>query len=269
MPLSLAAVKSHAAECAVLECISTPELLARALNCSPEAARAGLKFGVETGFFRPVPMPNLSNRLGYQPTPKALKLSVSPLQSCPKFHRCGLSPDSRLRGFLRGYVRFFAHPELSFLSALEQDQAICTPHSVPTLGYARALIGTDSAQMMHIFVPVLRAENPSNAVEIAALRWLPLLDAGRATLHFVAHGAAAAALADTLKSFTFAPVEHPASVELEALDAQIAADRSGLLAIKFASKRRELTAAVAAGGPAQAAAGAGYPWLAAAVEVAI
>jgi hypothetical protein len=268
MPLSLAAVKSHAAECAVLECISTPELLARALNCSPEAARAGLKFGAETGFFRPVPLPNLSNRLGYQPTLKALKLSISPLQSCPKFQRCGLPPDSRLRGFLRGYVRFSARPELSFFGALEQDLTVCTPNAVPTLGYSRALIGMDSAQHLHIFVPVLRAEHPSTAIELAALRWLPLLNTGRATLHFVAHGGTAAALTDALAGFTSTPAAHPAIAELVALDAQIAADRSGLLTIKSASKRRELTAAIAAAGPAQAAAGAGYSWLAAAVELA-
>lgn len=259
------AIKTHAVECAATECLSTPDLLASALDCPVETARAALKFGCDIGLFRPVPLPSLGGRIAFQPTPKALKRAGSDMPSCPKFHRCGQPPDARMRGFLRGFVRFSGRPELSFLGAQAQESEVCAPNSIPTLGYSRALIGLDLAQHLHIFTPVLRAENPAAAVELAALRWLPLLNSGRATLHFVAAGAAAEALGATLKNFTTTPAESPAARELAALDAQILADKSGLLAIKFGVKRRELAAVVAAAGPA---ARPGYPWLASSVEVA-
>lgn len=252
MPTPYDATRQHVRWCALTECCTTAELAARALDCSPDAARAALKLAADAGYLRAALLPGLGNKIVYQPTAKAAGLRAGIV---PKFLRAGLPAEARLRGLLRGFVRFVTRPELSFLPTAEQSE-LCRRYGVPLRGHARALVGLDGAHV-HIFVTITN-DGPAATIECAASRWLPLLDAGAATLHFVAPvGSPAGALRDTLAAMSGGDLR----AELAALDAQITADRSGLAAIKLAAPRAALAAEIAAGGNLS-----GYSWLGDVVE---
>lgn len=227
----------------------TSDLAVRPLDCTPDAARTTMKLLADAGYFRQLLIPGLGNKICYQPTAKAASLR-GPL--IPKFLRAGLSKTARFRGLLRGYVRFVSHPNLSYLTAAQQSE-LCRRYGVHETGHARALVGLDGTHY-HVFVPVLNSEKPAAAIEAAASRWLPLLDSGSATLHFVAlAGLPADASRETL--IALAPVADGAAHELTKLDAEIKADMTGLAGLRHAARRAALASEIEAAGAEQ------YLWL--------
>lgn len=252
MPIDFSA-RQLAARAAAVEACLTADLAARSLDCSPDAARTALKLLTDSGYFRPLLAVGLGNKICFQPTPKAANLHGP---NIPKFLRAGLANSARLRGLLRGFARFAARPDLSFLTISEQA-TLHEKYCIPTGGHARALVGLNGAHY-HIFVPVLAADQPAAAITAAADRWLPLLESGSATLHFAAQAASAAGLRAALAML--APAGVSASDDLARLDAEIAADRTGLVALRQAARRAAL-AAEAAAEPASE-----YTWLGDVVE---
>lgn len=238
---------------AQVEACLTDAAAALALDCTPNAARATLKLLSDAGYFRQLLTPGLGNKICFQPTRKAAGLT-GPL--VPKFLRAGLSKTARLRGLLRGHVRFVSHPDLACLTVAQQTE-LCRRCGVPETGHARALIGL-SGSHYHIFVTILPNEKPAAIIESASFRWLPLLDYGSATLHFVATSKGAAEVREALAILS--PAEDRAGAELAKLDAQIAADTSGLAGLRHAARRAELVAELGA-------AGQGFDWLGSVVEV--
>ena len=261
MQSSFDAARQHARHCALVEACTTADLAARALSCSPDAARAALKLAADAGYFRTTLLSGCGNKIVYQPTPRAAHFSG---KNVPKFFRSGLASDARRRGLLRGFVRFSDlknRSVLAFLSTAEQA-AQCKAYGIQERGHARALVGLDGANS-HIFVPVLTVEKPAAAIEAASFRWLPMLESGTATLHFVSEINTAAGLRDTLTAL--APPSSGAGLraELAMLDAEIEADKSGLAILKNATRRAALAAQIEAEGES----GTGdYPWLGGVVE---
>jgi hypothetical protein len=261
MQPSYDATRQHAYQCAQAECCTTADLAALALSCLPDAARSALKYAADAGYFRATLLPGFGNKIVYQPTPKAVHFSG---KNIPKFLRAGLAADARRRGILRGFVRFFdqkMQSDLAFLTIAEQS-ALCKSYGIPERGHARALVGLDGAHS-HIFVPVLKLEKPIAAIESACFRWLPLLESGTATLHFVVENDMAAALGDALNALAPPPVSAQARDELAMLDAEIAADKSGLAVLKNATRRAALAAQIEAAGESETD---DYPWLGGIVE---
>lgn len=236
MPIDFDAIRQHAQHCAAMEACATADLAARALDCSLEAARAALNLAVEAGYLRATLLAGLGNKICYQPTPKAAGENHT---HAPKFLRAGLAPETRWRGLMRGFILFSARPELSYLPVCEQA-ALCSQYGIPERGHARALVGLDGAHY-HIFAPILRAENPIAAIESASFRWLPLLESGTTTLHFVAPAnEAVVVIRDALSALQPRPLGSDLQTELAALDAEISNDRSGLAALKLAAQRAAL-----------------------------
>lgn len=257
---SFADTRQHAYNCAQTECLITPELASRALNCTPDAAREALKDAADAGYLRPLLLPGLGNKIIYQPTAKAAQCRGP---NAPKFLRAGLAQDARWRGLLRGFVRFAARPELSFLP-VEELAALCLRYGIQERGHARALAGLDGAHT-HIFAPILRVEKLIAAIETASFRWLPLLDSGVATLHFSAQaGPVAAGVNAALAALAPRAGDVNLRAELEALDAEIQADKSGMAALKLSARRSRLQIEIEAAGTAG---GADYGWLGGVVEM--
>lgn len=258
MTVNLNAIRSHALWCAMANACTTAELAARALDESLEGARAALKLAAEAGYLRALLAPGLGNTLCYQPTPRAAGACGQPI---PKFLRAGLSPEARWRGLLRGFVRFAARPELFYLAS-EDLAALCRCWGIPQRGYAHALVALNGGHS-DIFVPILKKETPIAIIEAAADRWLPLLESGTATLHFIALAGEPAEVVRTALAALAPVADDCLRDELAALDAEIAADRTGLAALRFAARRAALMAELAA---TQADGANAYPWLGGLVE---
>lgn len=236
MHITLDTFRRHARHCAEVEACTTAELAARALDCSPEAARTALKFAAESGYFRPLSVRGLGNKICYQPTPKAAGIRGA---NHPKFLRAGLAPAARWRGLLRGFARFAGRPELVYLSAAEQA-VLCQHHGISERGHARALVGVDEQQREHIFIPLLKSDTPIAAIEAAADRWLPLLEP-RATLHLVAAAGEAAEAVRTALCVLLPPLPIAAlQDQLARVDAQMAGDPTGVAAVRLAAERAAL-----------------------------
>lgn len=260
MQIALETARQHARACARAEACTTAEIAARALGCSPDEARSALRMLADGGYLRASLLSGFGNKLYYQPTPRAASFEGT---SVPKFLRAGLGADARLRGALRGYVRFAARPELAYLSTTEQSE-LCRDGGIAERGYARALLGREGTHT-HIFAPILPNERPIAAIEGAAFRWLPLLETGTATLHFLAlAGASTAGVREALATLTPCTEASDFLAELAALDAEIAADRSGLVALRSTARRAALVAEIEATHDSEAQ---GYRWLGACVEV--
>lgn len=255
----LSAVRNLAAECARVECCTSIQLAAATLNCSPETTRAALAYGCEAGYFRQLLAPGFGNKIMYQPTAKAAGIKGNDV---PRFIRAGLAQEVRVRGALRGYIRFAAYPDLAYLSAAEQDE-LCSTHGIPCRGFARALLGSDG-ENTHIFVPLTPADKPFAAVESASFRWLPLLESGAATLHFVAlAGAPADAARAALTALAPAASGADLHAELARIDSEIAADKTGLAALRLWGRKAELIAEIDATPPNF------FPWLGAVWEASL
>lgn len=253
------AIKEHAHACALAEACTTADIAAQALSCTLDEARSALKYAADSGYFRATLLPGLGNKIVYQPTAKAIHFSG---RVVPKFLRAGIAEETRRRGLLRGFVRFSARPKQCFFATAGQT-ALCKKHGIAERGHARALIGYAGANSHDIFVPVLKLEKPIAAIESACFRWLPLLESGIATLHFVSESDTAAMLRDALNALAPPPADVRARDALAALDAEIAADKSGLAVLKNATRRAALVLEI----EAKAEGGAGdYPWLGSVVE---
>lgn len=231
----------HAQHCAEHELCTSPALAAGALNCTPDAAREALKIAADAGYFRALLVPGCGHKIYYQPTPKAAGIRG---RDVPKFLRAGLSPAGVVRGLLR-HTASLARPEWVPLTVTEQVE-ICRNAGVPERGHTRVLLASEP-ELLHIFVPVLPAEAAAGAIVGAACRWLPLAERQPLRLHFVTPqgGQAAVDLPTTLD--VMKPADLHAS--LAEMDARIAGDRSGMLALQLASERAALAAEVA-GNPA-------------------
>lgn len=264
MPLNFEAIRQHARHCALSEACTTSTLAARALCTSREDARAALNLATQAGYLRMTMLPGMGNNVCYQPTPKAAGASH---KHAPKFLRAGLMQEARWRGLMRGYVRFLAHPQLSYLSATEQGE-LCLRYGIQERGHARALAGLDGAHY-HLFATVLHGEKPIAAIESASFRWLPLLESGAATLHFVAADSeTAATIREALSALQPNILGSDLQAELTALDAEIAADHSGLAALKLAAPRAALVAKIKSVETADTEP-LPYPWLGDVVEATI
>lgn len=258
----LDAIKEHAYFCALIEACTTADIAAQALSCTLDDARSVLKYAADSGYLRATLLPGLGNKIVYQPTAKAIHFSG---RIVPKFLRAGLPEEARRRGLLRGFVRFSARPNQIFLATAEQT-ALCKKYGIAERGHARALVAYGGAHSYDIFVPILKPEKPIAAIEAACFRWLPLLEAGIAMLLFVAAPDTAAALGDALNALTPPPANTGGRAKLAALDASIAADKSGLAVLKNAALRAALVAEIEATGEGGTAE---YPWLGEVVEAAL
>lgn len=232
-------LKTHAHQLAAGELATTASLTAAGLKTSLDEARAGLRQLSEAGYLRPVSVPGLGNKTAFQPTSKAAGLRT---KNVPKFLRSGLDSDAINRGLLRSFIRQISHPNLSFLSAKEQSD-LCKKYGIQERGHARALVGLDGAHV-ELFVPISPREAPISAIESASNRWFFLLETGTATLNFVTENEHKPAVIEAIKILN--PPDPAALIraELEALEAQIKADKTGKTAInsaqKLAGTRREL-----------------------------
>lgn len=261
MPLNFEAIRQHAFACALSEACTTSTLAARALCASQEDARAALNLATQAGYLRMTMLPGMGNNVCYQPTPKAAGASH---KHAPKFLRAGLTQEARWRGLMRGHVRFLARPQLSYLSAAEQGE-LCLRYGIQERGHARALVGLDGAHY-HLFATVLNREKPIAAIESASFRWLPLLESGTATLHFVvADSEAVAAIREALSVLQPSTPSSDLQAELAALDSEISNDRSGLAAVKLAAPRAALVAKLKSVETADIGQ-LPYPWLGDVVE---
>lgn len=263
MTVPLDALRDHAAACAKYELCTTIDLTARALNCSPAAAQAGLKFVAEAGYFRWLLTPGLGNTICYQPTPKAAGLSGAAAMHPPKFLRAGLAPAARMRGLLRGFVALAARPDdpkFKYL-AVSSNRELCTQYGLREAGRARALIAFDpTVGRYQIFVPVIKTDNPLAVVEASASRWLPAL-ATCADLHFVAPaGPVADGLRSVLDSLKPATAGDSAALELARIESEIRSDSTGLKALQLAGRQMELKLEIEAGH------GVSFNWLGGVVE---
>ena len=222
-------VRRLAATCATEELCVDLRIASAALSIPESATKAALQCGQDAGYFR--------RRIGcFQPTLKA----VGSPKPVPSFLRHRLSPNVQVRGLLRGFVRFIARPELSFLSVSEQD-ALLKSYQIKSNGFSRASVGLNGAHM-HVFAPILATDKPATAIESACLRWLNLLDSGCGTLHFVTpEGAHIDALREAVAVFSAASGSSVvAQRELAEIEAEIAADRYGTVAIKKAARVAQL-----------------------------
>jgi len=264
MPLNFEAIRQHAFACAAAEACTTSTLAARALGASRDDARAALNLATQAGYLRMTMLPGMGNNVCYQPTPRAAGASH---KHAPKFLRAGLKQEARWRGLMRGYARFLAHPQLSYLSTAEQGE-LCLRFGIPERGHARALVGLDGAHY-HIFTAVLHGEKAIAAIESASFRWLSLLETGTATLHFVAADSeAVAAIREALSALQPSTPSSNLQAELAALDAEIAADHSGVAALKLAAPRAALVAKIKSVETADTEP-LPYPWLGDVVEATI
>lgn len=230
--------RRHAYTCAQLECCTTAEHMARALDCSLDVARDQLNSLIDAGHFRQLRAPNFGNKLIYQPTAKAAGLTGAQV---PKFLRSGLPVDARLRGLLRGFICFDRHRDLWFLPAAAHAK-LCDALHIPTQGHARPLIGIDGGHR-HIYVPVLASQTLFAAAESAYSRWFPLLERGTSTLHFVAFPEVATTLRAALGGNKESDGWRDAiSAELSRIDQEIASDGSSLAALRLAGRRQALLA---------------------------
>lgn len=265
MPIAFEAIRQHAFACALSEACTTSTLAARALSASRDDARAALNLATQAGYLRVTLLPGMGNNICYQPTPKAAGASH---KHAPKFLRAGLTQEARWRGLMRGYVRFCARPQLSYLPATEQGE-LCLRYGIPERGHARALVGLDGAHY-HLFATILHGEKPIAAIESASFRWLPLLESGTATLHFVAADSEAlAAIREALSALQPSTLGSDLQVELAALDAEIAADHSGVATLKLAAPRAALVAKIQSNQTADVEQLPPYPWLGDVVEAKI
>jgi hypothetical protein len=239
MPIDLAIATTHATTLTELQVCTTAEISALALTCTPEHAREILKSLVLRGHVRALLLPGLGNTVVYQPTGK-----VHPTKTnLPAFLRATATNSARLRGLLRGYVCFASHPNLRYMPASQQLQ-LMRRYGVQSRGYAPAIVGLNNLHA-NIFVPfVPNACEIAHAIEIATLRWLPMLTEGNATLHFVAARQHAIAVQLVLSSIEGNQIE-TSSQQLKEVRRQIAEDNSGLAAIRLANKVRELETAIA------------------------
>lgn len=170
----------HLAVCRDYELLTCPEILAAAEGVDTlDPARQALKTMVEKGYFRTLNVPGFNNKIWYQPTAKGAQIGQP---SIPKFLRSGLPATARQRAVLRTFAYFFTTHD-SFLSIGEQA-ALCQKFFLPWAGHARPLVAVNGGHY-HIYLPILLTDEPLSSIETAAARWLPLLDAGHGTLHFV------------------------------------------------------------------------------------
>lgn len=227
----------HARHCAEHELCTSPSLAAGTLNCTPDAAREALKIATDAGYFRALLVPGCGHKIYYQPTPKAAGISG---RNVPKFLRAGLSPAGVVRGLLR-HVACVARPEWMPLTIAEQVE-ICRKAGVKERGHTRALLAHEP-ERLHIFVPVLPIEAAAGAIVGAACRWLPLAETQPLRLHFVTPQGGQAAI--DLRTALDAMKPADSHAELAELDARIAGDHSGMLALQLVGERAALAAEVA------------------------
>jgi hypothetical protein len=246
-------IHQYAEECAAMRICVTPAYAADALNCSPDAVSTALRDAASVGLFRRLLLPGLGNTPVYQPTSKAAGVDA---KRAPKFFRAGIDETLRWRGLLRASVIGQHHGSRTFL-AVESARELCDRHAVPLRGYDEPLLSRDGEgrYRTHVCVPPHQAlKSARGLIERAILRWSAWLQEGGIDLHFATlAGRPAGAMQTALAEYT--PSSNSAMQELLELDARIAADRSGVARIQFASHRSELAAAV------DATATAEFPWL--------
>lgn len=260
--MSLDSLRALAGRCAALELCLSPQLLAASLSIPLAEARQRLANASAAGLFRRVLLPSKQGLQAYQPTAKGAGLQVrsGAAARTPRFLRSGLAAHVVERALLRAHVALVAFPSADYLSGAAQS-AFCCAHAVPERGHARALVSAH----WRIYVPVLAHEAPARIVTTAAARWLSAfesvdggLNALTCALNFVTvPGRGADALRSALEGLR--GPSHGA--DLASLDARIAQDRTGVLAIRHAAERAALATAVASSrGP--------LPWLGEVVEAA-
>ena len=249
-------IRLLAAEAARLDAVLTADLIVRSLSFPPSTALEAAHLGVAAGLFRARKLPGHGNHLVFQPTARAAGLApaIAPLSL-----RRAAPPDTLRRSLIRGSVRYGIRPDLSYLTRGEVS-ALYRQYGVPTCGHAPALVGLDGAHF-HLFQPVINevGRPPTRTVETTIARHFLLLESGCATLHFTTfEGGAAEAMQAAIAAKAPVSAATTARVELTALDAEVAADRTGLRRLDTAGRRAALTAKIEA---AEQGDGDLYPWL--------
>jgi len=233
------AVLQLASRLATLEASTTAARAANFIGCSTDQARDLLRAAAASGLMRRRFVPGFGNEILYQPTARAAGLRG---KQAPKFLRAGFDPAAVQRGLLRGAI-LFSKPDSVFIPAFDLD-AFCSDKSIPVRGHARPLLACCEEHSYEIFAPVLAADaDPVAQVACAISRWFPLLETG-SVLRIVCFADVENEYCEAVSALLPAAA---AQAELVRLDAEIAADKTGVAAIKNAT-RRAVLAAEAAGG---------------------
>jgi hypothetical protein len=233
-------IHDHVAVCATLHCCTTSAYVEAVLNYSTEAAKFSLRQAAAAGLLRRVLLPGTERTAYYQPTAKAAGIRA---YGAPKFLRAGVPTSSLWRGVLRGGVVFVSASDDRWLT-MDAAYGLLEQHGIMRSGYVEPLIAMDHAGRYHIYVPVLPSKTDIDASVIfdAAHRWLPILEDGKAHLHFIATaGRSAEAIRTALAQLVPTNID---AAKLAEINARIASDKTGVAMIELARERAELTAAL-------------------------
>jgi len=229
-------IYEHVSACAALHCCTTPGYAAIALGCTIENAKSALNLAASAGLVRRVFLPTAEVAHCYQPTAKAGGIKS---YGAPAFFRTGASASALLRGVLRGSAVFVTAAHQRWMRMADQ-YTLVAQYGIARAGYIEPLIAMDQSDLYHVYIPVELAASKINTslVVDAVARWLPILDEGKANIHFLAmKGHSADAVNKALAQLVPSPL---AAEKLAEIESCIALDKTGVAAIQLARERAEL-----------------------------
>ncbi|MCO1386232.1 hypothetical protein L0Z38_00010 [Burkholderia multivorans] len=234
-------IHQYAEACAAMHLCATPTLAAEVLHCSPmpHPPRCAMLFRTVCFAACCCPVSAIRRFINRPPRQQAWTRNTRRNSSAQASTRRNAGA-----GLLRAGLIAQDHHAHTFLT-VETARAQCEIHAIPMRGYDEPLLSHTTAGLhrAHVCIaPQAALKSRPGLIERAILRWSAWLQDGGLELRFATlAGRPADALQSVLSEYQ--PPSSGAAQELAALDAHIAADRTGAARIQFASRRAELAAA--------------------------
>ena len=240
----------------------------REILCTPEhfcafAMREGVQITVERsakmlqemcgeGFLRPLQIEGHGRKIYFQPTSAGAQYRG---KNVPRFVRSGLSQDVRRRAALRANVIFSSPSAIDWLGVESVDELLKT-NNCGQNGFSRPLVGEREGAKLELVFCILPHENERQVIESTIFRLLNLLESGvNCALRFACTTQNQDRVTQSLALLTSTPGSQ-IQQQIDAIDVQIADDKTGFVALELAAKRRKLVEQLGATPEEQP-----YPWL--------